>query len=186
MENMFSDADEIRARCRSTPTIAERRESETAIEISEMRISHNGTITADVGVQVNSNGPIFQFPAILPETPSLGQYSDSPQGSTADRSPPQSHSMPQSPYATSGISTSSRQQVGSGQRVVSWGKGSMANGDTLRIQREQQRVASHMGSSPQLRPAHNNLQSTDIMIAESVSTMRQLDQECTPLWCVNV
>lgn len=151
MENiMFADAEEIRARCRSTPTIAERRESESAIAISEMRISQNGPITADVAVQVDSSELIFQFPDILPGT-SVSHY-DLLQ--TANRSPPQSRSMPQSPYSSRGHST--RRPMGSVHRIVTWGK---ENGEVTR--HNDQRILSgvrgqKMMGSPQLQPARNN------------------------------
>ena len=169
MENMFSDADEIRARCRSTPTIAERRESDLSIESSEMRVSHSGVTVSDVGVQVNTCEPIFQFPDILPGT--LNHYSDPP----SNRSPPQTRSVPQSPYNTRGINNAHRTVVG-GQGTVSWGKGSIGNGDLMtrvheqRIGRTGHRIP---GQSPKLYSAHNTNHFTDIPRKENVSMTSQ-------------
>jgi hypothetical protein len=118
MENMFADADEIRSRCRSTPTIAERRESESSIAISEMRISQNGPMTAEVAVQVDSGEQIFQFPDIISGT-SVGHY-DLLQAAANRRSPPESRSMPQSPYCTRG--TNYQRPMGGVHRIVTWGK----------------------------------------------------------------
>ena len=65
MENiMFMDDEEIRARCRSTPTIVERRESESGICVSDTRVSWTGITTVDVGIQVNGNEHYFQFPDV--------------------------------------------------------------------------------------------------------------------------
>ena len=65
MENvMFMDDEDIRARCRSTPTIVERRESESGICVSDTRVSWNGITTVDVGIQVNGNEHYFQFPDV--------------------------------------------------------------------------------------------------------------------------
>ena len=50
IKNMFADVEEMRARCRSTPTITERRGSESSVETAEMRVLHGGKITVDVGV----------------------------------------------------------------------------------------------------------------------------------------
>lgn len=170
---MFTDAEEIRARCRSTPTIAERRESESTIAISEMRISQNGPMTADVAVQVDTSEPIFQFPDILPGG-SISQY-DLLQ--TANRSPPQSRSMPQSPYASRGGQNSRR--MGSVHRIVSWGKDTRENGDMavhseLRVipSTRGQRTAVQMTSSPRLQYSRYNghhLNSLDRVKRENVS-----------------
>lgn len=172
MENiMFADPEEIRARCRSTPTIAERRESESTIAISEMRISQNGPMTAEVAVQVDCSEPIFQFPDILPGS-SVSHY-DLLQ--TNNRSPPQSRSMPQSPY-TSRAQNSRRMGV---QRIVSWGKDTRENGDMtvhneLRVipSTRGQRTAIQMTSSPRLQYARYNghhLNSLDRVKKENVS-----------------
>ena len=118
MENMFADAEEIRSRCRSTPTIAERRESESSIAISEMQMSQNGPITtAEVAVQVNSHEPIFQFPDILPRT-SMSHHDLL--RTAANGSPPQSHSVPQSPYANRGLI--SQRPMSNVHRTVSGGR----------------------------------------------------------------
>lgn len=171
MENiMFADPEEIRARCRSTPTIAERRESESTIAISEMRISQNGPMTAEVAVQVDSSEPIFQFPDILPES----HYD------LLNRSPPQSRSMPQSPY-TSRAQNSRRMGV---QRIVSWGKDTRENGDVtvhneLRVipSTRGQRTAIQMTPSPRHQYARYNghhLNSLDQVKKENVSNVNHI------------
>jgi hypothetical protein len=138
MENMFADPEEIRARCRSTPTIAERRESESSIETGEMRVSHNGPITADIGVQVGSNDLIFQFPDIYPSPYDLFQYGP-------NRSPPETRSVPQSPYSQRGS-----RRTGA-PRAVSWGKSPTGNGDVARvIDPRFSRRTARIASSPQL------------------------------------
>lgn len=137
MENMFADVEEMRARCRSTPTIAERRESESSSETSEMRISHNGPIVVDVGVQVNMDS-VFQFPS------NPYDYSN--------RSPPQSRSVPQSPYNHKGNSS----------RGVSWGKmvaGPEGDKTSLLQQRpngRRKRYTNMVASSPQLNTLRTN------------------------------
>lgn len=152
MENMFADAEEIRARCQSTPTIAERSESGSSIEVSEMKVSKDGIITADVGIQVNLRDSYFQFPDILPAT----QY-DMMHNMRNRRSPSESRSVPQSPY------TSNPRRVVP-QRVVSWGKDSLLNGDSTRFGRK----AAAMKTSPQLS-ARTNGHSIDILRKENVS-----------------
>ena len=153
---MFMDPEEIRARCRSTPTIAERRESESSIAVSEMRISQNGPLTADVAVQVDAGEPFFQFPDILPGN-SVSHY-DLLQ--TARRSPPQSRSMPHSPYANTVRGT--RPPLGSVHRIVSYSREARENGEItghhegrVMVSTRGQKSVVQVGSSPQLHAAYS-------------------------------
>ena len=155
MENMFADDEEIRARCQSTPTIAERSESRSSIEVAEMRVSRDGVITTDVGVQVNTREPFFQFPDVLQLT-SSDLYRNARNG----RSPPTSRSVPQSPYTTN-----PRRLGLPGPRVVSWGR--EATGDAARFGRKTTTTA--MQSSPQLWSRSNGHCSTEVPRKENVS-----------------
>ena len=83
LENLaFSDSSDFRERCRSTPTILERNES--TVSVSDVRISQDGPLTADVAVQVDKDG-VFKFPS-----------SFSPNGTLAT-SARDSHSLPSTP-----------------------------------------------------------------------------------------
>jgi len=83
LENLaFSDSSDFRERCRSTPTILERNES--AVSVSDVRISQDGPLTADVAVQVDKDG-VFKFPS-----------SFSPNGTLAMNAR-DSHSLPSTP-----------------------------------------------------------------------------------------
>ena len=109
MANMFPDVEEMCAHFWSTPTIAERRESESSVETTEMRVLHGCKIMVDVGVQVNTGDLIFQFPSTFPVPYSVHH-------SGSNRSPPETQSVPQSPFSLG----PSRKSGAS--RVVSWGK----------------------------------------------------------------
>lgn len=88
LENLaFSDSSDFRERCRSTPTILERNES--AVSVSDVRISQDGPLTADVAVQVDKDG-VFKFPS-----------SFSPNGTLATNAR-DSHSLPSTPSRLAG------------------------------------------------------------------------------------
>ncbi|CAI8051204.1 hypothetical protein GBAR_LOCUS28044, partial [Geodia barretti] len=154
MENMFAEVEELRARCQSTPTIAERRESISSVDTEEMRVPHNGPIMVNVGVQVDTADPIFQFPSAFPGS-HYGFYH-----SGSNRSPPETRSVPQSPYSLG------RNRRSGAPRVVSWGVSSMGNGDVMRpldqrLDGTSSRRTAHIGSSPQLNTGRTNGHFTD-------------------------
>ena len=156
MENVMflSDADEIRARCRSTPTITERRESNSTISISGMRIDQNGPLTADVAVQVNSGRPIFQFPDVSPPLGSVSQYFNG-------ESSPHSHSTPQSPfYNGRKLPSHTATQTRDGPPYH--------DGRVIRTTRRGPKAAVIIGVSPQIQPKHRG-QSYKRFNAENVS-----------------
>ena len=162
MENMFADVEEMRARCRSTPTIAERRESESSVETAEMRVLRDGKITVDVGVQVNTSDLIFQFPSTFPVPYGIHHYG-------SNRSPPETRSVPQSPFSLG------RSRKSGAPRVVSWGKSPTGAEDMMRPldQRLHGRTA-HVGSSPQLNTGRSNGHFTDTHRRDNVSCLRAL------------
>ena len=163
MENMFGDADDIRARCRSTPTIAERRESESSVETAEMRISHNGPVMVDVGVQVNGDGHVFQFPDVFPSP-----FDYHHPHNIANRSPQETRSVPQSPYCQS-------RRTGTLMKVIPLGKSPTGNGEVMRSfewklnNGSGRRRTAHVGSSPQLNVNRTNGHVTETQKRENVS-----------------
>ena len=162
MENMFAEVEELRARCQSTPTIAERRESISSVDTEEMRVPHNGPIMVNVGVQVDTADPIFQFPSAFPGS-HYGFYH-----SGSNRSPPETRSVPQSPYSLG------RNRRSGAPRVVSWGVSSMGNGDVMRpldqrLDGTSSRRTAHIGSSPQLNTGRTNGHFTDTQKRDNVS-----------------
>ena len=163
MENMFAEAEELRARCRSTPTIAERRESASSVDTEEMRVPQNGPIMVNVGVQVNTADLIFQFPSVFP-----GGHYGIYHSSGSNRSPPETRSVPQSPYSLG------RSRKSGGPRVVSWGVSSMGNGEVMRpldhkLESISARRTTRLGSSPQLNTGHTNGHFTETQKRHNVS-----------------
>ena len=163
MENvMFLDADEIRARCRSTPTIAERRESDSTISISDMRISQNGPMTADVAVQVNTEGVIFQFPDTPTENVASPGRADGHQGLQNGGSTPRGlHSSPHGrrSYRTrmNGSQRRKEQKSEEGSGLQPSDSNVHQQGRTVRTLRGNKRLI-HVASSPQMPTEHRRVQ----------------------------
>ena len=163
MENvMFLDADEIRARCRSTPTIAERRESDSTISISDMRISQNGPMTADVAVQVNTEEPIFQFSDLPTENvASLGRADDHQGLHNGGSTPRGLHSSPNGrrSHRSRLGSSQRRKEQESEERSGQQPSDSQARqqGRTARTPRGHKRLI-HVASSPQMPTEHRRAQ----------------------------
>lgn len=162
MENMMFDADEIRARCRSTPTIAERRESDSTISISDMRMTQNGPMTADVAVQVNTDESIFQFPDTAAEIVASPGRAYGHQGLHNGGSTPRGlHSSPnerRSQRARAGGSQRRREhQSEEGRGVQSSDSHVHQQSRTVRTHRSHKRLI-HVGSSPQMATEHHRAQ----------------------------
>ena len=163
MENMFADPEEIRARCRSTPTIAERRESESSVETAEMRVSHDGPVMVDAGVQVNTDGHVFQFPDIL-SSPYYYHHNN-----LSNRSPQGTRSVPQSPYGHNTRRTGALTVIPSGKSPNTNGEGVKVFDRRLPQNGSGRRRTARIASSPQLNVAQTNSHVTDVQRRENVS-----------------
>lgn len=96
LESLTIDSGDFRTRYHSNPTILERKESESGVSVSGVRISNeDGPMTADVAVQVARRDHVFKFPSPLsPSSPLSLPSAVGTEGSLLE----ESQSLPTTPF----------------------------------------------------------------------------------------